>query len=185
MDQVGHQHTIDRHTGKVGVFDGDVIQIDVYETGVAKIGIGKRRSLHIHIIKAEQWSLGVVDLYTGKVGVFDADVTQIDVYQTSVAKIDVGKRRSLHLHIVKARLSQVRIAYNKCLMAVCYFHRYLHLSARMSFAFLLRDPSSDLHKDEKGAARSLKILRTDTQEQRRIYRCTGRRKHLGRRAPRV
>jgi hypothetical protein len=164
MDQVGHQHTIDRHTGKVGVFDGDVFQIDIYETGVAKIGIGKRRSLHIHIIKAELWSLGVIDLYTGKVGVFNADVTQIDVYEAGVAKIDVGKRRSLHLHIVKARLSQVRIAYDKCLMAVCYFHRYLHLSDRISLTFLHRDPSFDLHKDEKGAARGLKILRPGSQE---------------------
>jgi hypothetical protein len=146
-DQFGHQHIIDLHAGKVGILDGDVGQINVDETGVAKIDIAKRRSLHIHIVKTGQRSLGVVDLHTGKVGVFDGDVTQIDVNETGFAKIDIGKRRSLHIHIVetgqwklgvrKARLSQVRIAYENCLMAVNYFHRSLPLSDNISFPFLL------------------------------------------------
>ena len=122
-DHFGHQHTIDRRTGKVGVFDGDVFEIDVYEIGVAKIDIGKRRSLHIHVVKTAKWSVGVIDFHTGKVGVFDNHVTQIDVYETGVAKIDIGKCRSLRIHIVKARLSQVRIAYEKRLTAIYYFHR--------------------------------------------------------------
>jgi hypothetical protein len=64
-DQFGHQHIIDPHTGKVGVFDGGVTQINVDETGFAEIDVGKRRSLHIHIVKTKQRSLGVIDLHTG------------------------------------------------------------------------------------------------------------------------